>query len=194
MPPECCWAKSGWTGCPSRLSGFHQPDTRARWPQPRSCCVTLSNPADGDRPLDGRPPRICHVTAARRGISALLKKCQRATTQRNERSDITVRSRTRQCGCIGKLPGCGYICKPGSRRAENLSTLTTSNPVIVTFARCPSSGLVDTPVGKSQAANHDWRPTVGDPPCPRSNIHTGPRSGHQRPGLPPAYQRGITRP
>ena len=28
--------------------------------------ATLSNPADGDRPLDGRPPRICVVTAATR--------------------------------------------------------------------------------------------------------------------------------
>jgi hypothetical protein len=42
-----------------------------------------SDPADGDRPLDGRPPRIC---------VAMANKCRPAVTQRTERSDNTIRS------------------------------------------------------------------------------------------------------
>ena len=49
---ESCWVETG-------LNRSTEPALRR--PQ-----VMLSNPADGDRPLDGRPPRICITTAASR--------------------------------------------------------------------------------------------------------------------------------
>ena len=52
----------------------------------RSQGQSLSNPADGDRPLDGRPPRICITTAASRRYFLTAEK-PACVAQRDERSD-----------------------------------------------------------------------------------------------------------
>ena len=49
--------------------------------------VELSDPADGDRPLDGRPPRFCPCDPRPGTHFLLLKKCRRAITSDGQRSD-----------------------------------------------------------------------------------------------------------
>jgi hypothetical protein len=69
---------------------------------------------DGDRPLDGRPPRICVVTATTEH-SLAAEEIRYAITQRDERSNNTIRSQSRHAGAAANYPAFTDQCKSAQR-------------------------------------------------------------------------------